>query len=102
MDDNITATNVVAGQKVGWALGSMLYEINTIPWRYIPRNEIRDYNFDKSEMKYFNYFLVTLLIGMLAGLSLIFRATHRRGRQISHTRSQYLSIENIELEPSKN
>jgi hypothetical protein len=32
MDDYITATNVVNGQKVGWALGSMLYEINTQPW----------------------------------------------------------------------
>ena len=22
------------GQKVGWALGAMLYEINTMPWEY--------------------------------------------------------------------
>jgi len=32
MDDAITAANVINGQKVGWALGSMLYEINTLPW----------------------------------------------------------------------
>lgn len=37
LDDNITATDVVNGQKIGWALGSMLYEINTLPWIYIPR-----------------------------------------------------------------
>ena len=30
MDDYITATNVVNGQKVGWALGAMMYEINTM------------------------------------------------------------------------
>jgi GDA1/CD39 (nucleoside phosphatase) family len=29
---NVTALDVVKGQKVGWALGSMLYEINTLPW----------------------------------------------------------------------
>lgn len=30
----ITATDVINGQKVGWALGAMLYEINTFPWTY--------------------------------------------------------------------
>jgi hypothetical protein len=37
MDDNITGSDVVNGQKVGWALGSMLYEINILPWMYLPR-----------------------------------------------------------------
>jgi len=39
MNDNITAADVVNGHKVGWALGSMLYEINTLPWEYLPKNE---------------------------------------------------------------
>lgn len=34
-DDHITATDVINGQKVTWALGSILYEINTLPWDYI-------------------------------------------------------------------
>ena len=33
--DRITATNVINGQKVDWSLGSILYEINTLPWDYI-------------------------------------------------------------------
>lgn len=33
----ITALDVVNGQKVGWALGSMLYEINTLPWEFKKR-----------------------------------------------------------------
>lgn len=33
-DYNVTALDVVNGQKVGWALGSMLYEINTLPWEF--------------------------------------------------------------------
>lgn len=34
MDEHITATDVINGQKVGWPLGAMLYEINTFPWVY--------------------------------------------------------------------
>jgi len=30
----VEAVNVINGQKVGWALGSMLYEINTLPWEF--------------------------------------------------------------------
>lgn len=32
-DDYITATDVIGGLKVGWSLGAMLYEINTLPWK---------------------------------------------------------------------
>jgi len=39
MNETIRATNVINGQKVGWALGAMLYEINTMPWQYT-KNEI--------------------------------------------------------------
>lgn len=31
--DYITAVRVVNGHKVGWALGSMLYEIQALPWK---------------------------------------------------------------------
>jgi len=34
LDDHITVANVINGQKVGWALGSALYEINALPWEY--------------------------------------------------------------------
>ena len=34
MEDNITSVDTIGGQKVGWALGAMLYEINTMPWTY--------------------------------------------------------------------
>lgn len=33
-NDTIRATKVINGHKVGWALGAMLYEINTMPWKY--------------------------------------------------------------------
>jgi len=31
---NISVHYIVNGQKLGWALGSMLYEINTLPWKF--------------------------------------------------------------------
>lgn len=37
MNDQITATSVINGHKIGWALGSILYEINTLPWTYVPK-----------------------------------------------------------------
>ena len=38
-NDHITAKNVINGHKVAWALGAMLYEINTLPWAYdAPKN----------------------------------------------------------------
>eukprot|EP00581_Thalassiosira_minuscula_P004796 CAMPEP_0183737372 /NCGR_PEP_ID=MMETSP0737-20130205/51741_1 /TAXON_ID=385413 /ORGANISM="Thalassiosira miniscula, Strain CCMP1093" /LENGTH=689 /DNA_ID=CAMNT_0025971627 /DNA_START=144 /DNA_END=2213 /DNA_ORIENTATION=- len=33
--DHIIASDVVNGQKVTWALGSILYEMNTLPWDYV-------------------------------------------------------------------
>lgn len=33
--DHIIATDVVRGQKIGWALGWILYEINTLLWDYV-------------------------------------------------------------------
>lgn len=33
-DYEITSADVVNGQKLGWALGSTLYEINTLPWEF--------------------------------------------------------------------
>jgi hypothetical protein len=38
MDKYITAKHKIEGHKVTWAIGSVLYEINTLPWNY-ERNE---------------------------------------------------------------
>ena len=34
LDYEITAVDLINGQKIGWALGSILYEINTLPWKF--------------------------------------------------------------------
>lgn len=101
MDDYITATNVVAGQKVGWALGSMLYEINTLPWKYITRNEIHVYNDIIGKNDFLERFLGAVLICVLVGFALILRAINRRYKHTSSMRTQYSSIGNVELEQDK-
>ena len=40
LDDHVTAVKTLNGHKVGWALGSMLYEINTLPWEYKELNAV--------------------------------------------------------------
>jgi len=37
----MTAADVINGQKMGWALGCMLYEINTLPWDFHPELLLR-------------------------------------------------------------
>ncbi len=34
LNKTVTAIDVINGQKLGWPLGSMLYEINTLPWKF--------------------------------------------------------------------
>ena len=34
LDYEITAVDTLNNQKLGWALGSILYEINTLPWDF--------------------------------------------------------------------
>jgi len=95
MTDNITATDVVNGHKVGWALGSMLYEINTLPWTYIPKKDVAVYNahFRNKELLY--NFLGAIMICVCIGFYLILMTRHRRNN--SYVKHQYSSIEDVEL-----
>jgi len=99
IEDNITAANVVAGQKVGWALGSMLYEINTLPWLYVPRKEVREYNSFVDHENFF-HFLGALVFCVFFTLMLILfsfrRRSHHHYKQL-HKR-HYSSINDVELE----
>jgi len=33
--DHVTCLKTLQGREMGWALGAMLYEINTLPWQYL-------------------------------------------------------------------
>eukprot|EP00543_Licmophora_paradoxa_P009285 CAMPEP_0202471548 /NCGR_PEP_ID=MMETSP1360-20130828/85067_1 /ASSEMBLY_ACC=CAM_ASM_000848 /TAXON_ID=515479 /ORGANISM="Licmophora paradoxa, Strain CCMP2313" /LENGTH=127 /DNA_ID=CAMNT_0049097709 /DNA_START=123 /DNA_END=506 /DNA_ORIENTATION=- len=64
MDDHVTATEVIGGQQVSWALGAMMYEINTLPWTYESS--------DKAAGKHRNYAMSKAGYEILAGIFFLF------------------------------
>lgn len=60
VSEKITASNTLKGQKVGWALGAFLYEVNTLPWQYIDVPETSE-----------DHIAMTTLIGILSSATLI-------------------------------
>ena len=88
MEDYITATNIVGGQKVGWTMGAIMYEINTLPWHYVaskPKiNPVVDRHLEST------IFLSAVVLGMIFALATIFRA------RILAKRYQYEPIKQTE------
>ena len=98
-NDRITATNVANGQKVDWALGSILYEINTLPWDYIEvhgANHIADHMespmFQNWGSDFTRYLAGVLVVSILALLQ-IMRVYRRQSR--SSTRRQKEGYETL-------
>lgn len=81
LDEYITATNVLNGQKIGWALGAMLYELNTFPWDYIGSKHSDRLNVPSAGG---NFSPIVVLLLMLAGIGVsmvaMFSARSRRNR----------------------
>jgi GDA1/CD39 (nucleoside phosphatase) family len=93
LDEFITATDVLKGQKIGWALGAMLYEINTFPWKY-NEHEPKDQNpLTKTLGKggtvpqLETFFLVMVLIGIVVATIGSFVVRSKR-----KNREQYLAL----------
>ena len=103
-DENVIATDIVNGQKVTWALGSILYEINTLPWDYIELHGKRHANnrvqndFIANWGHQFSIFLTAITIATILGVLLVFRG-HRK-RSNFKDGYEYLSeaINNVEIE----
>jgi Golgi nucleoside diphosphatase len=72
MDDFITATNIVGGQKVGWTLGAIMYEINTLPWHYAANKP--DVNYVIKRNHETSIFFGVIILGMIIALASIFRS----------------------------
>ena len=80
MDDNITAIDVVNGQKVGWALGSMLYEINTLPWKYVPKRYVDEvFDMADKESRIIPVFIALTAALIIIGTALAIMRSGRRG-----------------------
>ena len=83
-NQHINAVRVVNGHKVGWAIGSMLYEINTMPWRYDKPDSMPSISFDGFDYrgKEFSWAKWELLgVFLLMSFSgLLYRARRRTAR----------------------
>eukprot|EP00986_Skeletonema_menzelii_P001464 scaffold387_cov136-Skeletonema_menzelii.AAC.7 len=83
-DEYVIATDVVNAQKVTWALGSILYEINTLPWEYIEIHgkshvDKRVQNDFLAEWGHqFSMFLTGVVIASILGVLLVFRRHSKR------------------------
>ena len=97
LEDTIRATNVIHGQKVGWALGTMLYEINAMPWKYIEEQQNFIAATDQDDnIVYEFYFLAVIVIGMVASsLAVLLR---RWLRTIRRYDSQYEPLKEASIE----
>jgi len=83
-DEYVIATDIVNGQKVTWALGSILYEINTLPWDYIEMHGsgyLNKHAEDEIIVDWgheFSIFLTAVVMASILGVLLVFRRHRKR------------------------
>jgi Golgi nucleoside diphosphatase len=72
---NMSAVDVINGQKMGWALGCMLYEINVLPWEFHPELLMRGPG----------WWLISLyiILGTSAGLAVGFMIAMRMSKKFN-------------------
>lgn len=95
MDEHITATDVINGQKVGWALGAMMYEINTFPWSYerARYDEVSNMAFNDATASQRRgrllggVFMSAIFLVLVGGLHVLFEARRRK-----RNREEYASL----------
>ncbi|CAB9521856.1 Ectonucleoside triphosphate diphosphohydrolase [Seminavis robusta] len=88
-DYELTAADVINGQKMGWALGCMLYEINTLPWDFHPELLYRGPD----------WWLITLyvIIGTLGGGAIGFAIAMRTSKKFNKRVRQSVFFQNSAL-----
>jgi Golgi nucleoside diphosphatase len=96
MTDSIRAVEVLNGHKVGWALGAMLYEINTLPWSYSRPDNNLEAQAKSLQMQWNTLFIVATVFAMFATLLSMF--LFRRRRIIDHSGGKYEEIKDVQLE----
>ena len=103
-DEYVIATDVVNGQKVTWALGSILYEINTLPWDYIEIHGKRHVNNHVQNDiiaewgHQFSMFLTGVIIASILGVMLVFRRHRKRSKRKDGYEYLREASNNVEIE----
>eukprot|EP00804_Cyclotella_cryptica_P020284 CCRYP_015889-RA/>CCRYP_015889-RA protein AED:0.01 eAED:0.01 QI:377/1/1/1/1/1/2/995/645 len=102
--DFITATDIINGQKVTWALGSILYEINTLPWDYIEVHgqhhvdqRIRENMFDDWH-KAFGWFMASVIVCCALILVRVLRFHQKNKTKGGEGYEALKDVDNFEIE----
>jgi len=77
-DYELTAVDVIDGHKLGWALGCMLYEINTLPWGFHPELLYNGPNWFVFRL----YVFFGTLVGSLVGLMIAMRVNKSLNKSV--------------------
>jgi Golgi nucleoside diphosphatase len=96
MTDSIRAVEVLNGHKVGWALGAMLYEINTLPWSYSRPDNNLEAQAKSLQMQWNTLFIVATVFTMFAILLSMF--LFRRRRITDHSGGKYEEIKDVQMD----
>lgn len=80
-NDTIRVVDVLGGQKVGWALGSMIYEINTLPWSYKHGDPTWKIGHNPLMSPWQIYFLIMLIVGLFTSLVTVFYVREKKIRR---------------------
>lgn len=102
-DYHITSVDQVNGLKLGWALGSMLYEINTLPWAFESKHTLKKIApkllgsaMPEDDFEPHEWVLVILVVGMVLSAS-VWAATKIRRRSYRNTRLTAFAPESASL-----
>lgn len=93
LDDTIRVTNVINGRKVGWAIGSMLFEINSMPWRYrhvAPQLDLPSYERIGGEY-------IFLILTTVVFLGALFGVLTGRRRSLQRYKEGYEPVQEIQV-----
>ncbi|KAG7361681.1 GDA1/CD39 nucleoside phosphatase family protein [Nitzschia inconspicua] len=74
----MTVADVINGQKMGWALGCMLYEINTLPWEFHPEFLYKG----RSWWQITLYIILGTLVGSATGFALAMRMSKKFNKAV--------------------
>jgi Golgi nucleoside diphosphatase len=99
MTDSIRAVRVMNNHKVGWVLGAMLYEINTLPWSYSKPPEILAPEAESLQMQWDGLFVVATVLATFVVLLNMFLAQRRRNK--SYSGGDYEVVKDVEIEKIK-
>ena len=88
------ATDVIGDLKVGWSLGAMLYEINTLPWKMDNSNPDFFVTTGKENPNPISVVASTMLFVVIALVGLATLATRRRRNEKKHFQPLNADAEN--------